>query len=329
MTELEKILAGLASINDYSLETDFDNDEIQQLLEEGIIKAADLSQWRASDLLIDGVIDYEQYPFENFSVYEQIRQLKHCAIEPKDFRKKANLDSFDADEWLFLLEVLPGMKENAPWEMLRESGSVKSWVKLLNARPEFAESADWQSLAENGNEEDFFELLSVNPPLYKYFPNQEQLQQADSLLWVKLLARRPELAEIYPLDTLDEVDEIEFLLLHQPRLVDKISWDAGNPPVKLYITNPDPEILIDMTPSMAWFITAEISSKLQEILKKVLFYNEKDASYHANTIGHNPETFAGIYSRQTAEAIIKNFKDATTEQQLNLQIRMEEMNYGN
>ena len=58
MTELEKILEGLANINDYSLETDFDNDEIQQLLEEGIIKAADLSQWRASDLLIDGIIDY-------------------------------------------------------------------------------------------------------------------------------------------------------------------------------------------------------------------------------------------------------------------------------
>ena len=58
MTEVEKILAGIANINDYSLENDFDNDEIAELLENGIIKAADISQWRASDLLIDGIIDY-------------------------------------------------------------------------------------------------------------------------------------------------------------------------------------------------------------------------------------------------------------------------------
>ena len=326
MTELEKILEGLANINDYSLETDFDNDEIEQLLNEDIIKATDLSQWRASDLLIDGVIDYEQYPFENFSVYEQIRQLKHCAIEPWNFCKKADFDSFDADEWLFLLEVLPRMAENAPWKMLRESGSIKCWVKLLNARPQFAESADWQSLAENGDEKIFFDLLSENPALYKYFTNQEQLQQADSLLWVKLLARRPEMAEIYPLDTLDEVDEIEFLLLHQPQLVNKISWDAENPPVKLYIINPDPEILTDINPSMAWFITSDISGKLQEILNKVLFYNANDANHQANIIGHTPETFAGIYSRQTAKHIMQKFEQAMIENQLNLKIRNEEVN---
>ena len=67
MTEVGKILAGIANINDYSLENDFDNDEIEQLLEEGIIEATDISQWRASDLLIDGIIDYEQYPFDNFA----------------------------------------------------------------------------------------------------------------------------------------------------------------------------------------------------------------------------------------------------------------------
>jgi ATP-dependent Clp protease adapter protein ClpS len=64
-------------------------------------------------------------------------------------------------------------------------------------------------------------------------------------------------------------------------------------------------------------------------MKDVLFYNTRDASQHANIIGYNQETFAGIYSRQTAEHMIKEFKKAAAKQQLNLQIHMEEMNYGN
>lgn len=329
MTELEKILAGVTNINDYSLENDFDNDEITELLENGVIKADDISQWRASDLIIDGIIGYEQYPFENFSAYEQIRQLQYCVIEPSEFRKKVDLDTFDSDDWLYLLEVLPGFAENAPLDELRKNGSVKSWMDLLKVRPEFAGSADWENLAEKGKTEDFFDLAAVVPELYKYFPNKVQLLQADSALWVKLLARRPELAEIYPLETLDEVDEIEFLLLHQPQLVDKISWDKENPPVKLYIINPAPEILTEINPAMAWFITAGISEKLQNILKNVLFYNSDDASRQANIIGHNAETFAGIYSRQTAEHIVQEFMKAAAENQLDLQIRKEEIAYGN
>lgn len=328
MTEVEKILAGIANINDYSLENDFDNDEIEQLLEEGIIEATDISQWRASDLLIDGIIDYEQYPFENFSPYEQIRQFKHRTIAPDDFRKKADCDSFDADEWLSLLEVLPNAADNVPWADLKRDGSVKSWMDLLTERPQFAEIADWNLLAEKGKLEDFFDLLRHCPDLYRYFVNKEQLQQADSRLWVNLLARRPELAEFYPLDTLDEVDEIEFLLLHQPQLVSRISWNADNPPVKLYISNQKPEILTEIRPGMLSLISSDISNKLQPILKKNLFYNPDDAKWQANEIGHSPETFAGIYSRQTAEHIMQEFDQAVVENQLDLQIRKEEIGYG-
>lgn len=321
MTELEKLLAGITRIGDYNIDIDFDNNEIEELLDNGIIKANDIGISRASDLLIDGVIDYEQYPFENFPAYEQIRQLQYCAIEPSDFRKKVDPDTLDCADWLYLLEVLPGFAENAPWEKLQKDGSVKSWMDLLKSHPEFAESADWKILAEKGKTEDFFDLAAVHPELYKYFSNKEQLLQADSALWVKLLARRPELVEIYPLDTLDEVDEIEFLLLHQPQLIDKISWDPENPPVKLYIINPAPESLTEINPSMAWFITAEISETLQHILKKTLFYSTDDARRQANIIGHNAETFAGIYSRQTAEYIMTEFMKVTAEKQLDLQIR--------
>ena len=98
MTELEKVLDNVSDISEYCLECDFDNSEIEELLRNGVIKAADISQGHASDLLIDGVIDYEQYPFENFSSCEQLRQLEHGAISLEEFIKQADIDAFDEEE---------------------------------------------------------------------------------------------------------------------------------------------------------------------------------------------------------------------------------------
>ena len=105
MTEVEKILAEEANINDYSLENDFDNNEIEQLLDAGIIEAMDIKQSRASDLLIDGIIDYEQYPFDEFSVFEQLRQLEHGAISLEDFKKQADFEIFDDEEKAWFKEI--------------------------------------------------------------------------------------------------------------------------------------------------------------------------------------------------------------------------------
>lgn len=96
---------GITNINDYSLENDFDNDEIEQLLEEGIIEAMDIKQSRASDLLIDGIIDHKQYPFDEFSVFEQLRQLGHGAISLEDFKKQANFEIFDDEEKAWFKEI--------------------------------------------------------------------------------------------------------------------------------------------------------------------------------------------------------------------------------
>ncbi len=323
MTEIEKILAGTADIKDYNIDIDFDNDEMAQLLEADVIAARDIGISRASDLLIDGLIDYSQYPFEDFSPYEQIRQLKYCAIAPADFLARADLETYDCEDWLFLLSALPRLADTAPWEDLRSKGSAEGWMELLKDRPELAPFADWNLLAEKAAVEDFFDLLREVPELYAACPNKKQLLAADSMRWVKLLVRRPEFADIYPMDTLDEVDEIEFLLLHQPQLASRIHWDEQNPPTALYITNLKPETLAEINPAMAWFITSEITEKLRPILAKKLFYNPDDAWRQANIIGHNKETFAGIYSRDTAEEICRNFSAAAAENNLSLQIRKE------
>ena len=325
MTELEKLFAGITRIGDYNIDMDFDNDEITQLLDADIIKAADISQWRASDLLIDGIIDYEQYPFEKFSAYEQIRQLKYCAISPADFRKKADFDVFDADEWLFMLEVLPDFAENAPWGQLRKNGSVKSWMELLKSRPDLAEAADWNILAEKAKLEDLFDLAEFAPMLYKHFVNKEQMLKADSALWVKLLARRPELIQYYPMENLDEADEVEFLLLHQPQLVKHVPRDESDPPVKLFIINPSPEDPGVIRPEMVCYISSAISAKLFPVLEKILFYQKNDAEKQANMIGYYPETFAGIYPKKTAVYIMEEFEKCMKELKLDLAIRMEDI----
>lgn len=322
MTEVERLIGGLANIVDYDIDNDFDNEDIEQLLAEGIIKPSDIGMARASDLLINGVFDYGSYPFETFSHYEQIRQLEYCAVEPGDFLNWVDLNTFESDDWLYLLEVLPRLADMAPWEKLRKEGSFKSWADFLIKRPEYAEYADWQQLSGKGKINDFFDLLGSNAAFYPYLTNKDELQKADSLLWVKLIARRPEAAEFYPLDTLDEVDEIEFLLLHQPQLVDRISWDDANPPVKLYIHNPSPELLQEINPSMAWFVSADIAEKLRPVLEKVLYYQPDDAKKQANVIGHNYETYAGIYSLQTAEHVICEFAKSMKDAGLELSIRI-------
>ena len=114
MTEIEKIIVGITSIRDYNIARDFDDDELLQLLEEKIIKAADISPWRASNMIIDGIIDYRDFPFEKFPPYEQLRQLLYCAIEPSAFLEKADLDFYDADEWLFLLKLIPHLQTGRP-----------------------------------------------------------------------------------------------------------------------------------------------------------------------------------------------------------------------
>lgn len=330
MTELEKILDGETRISDYNIDWDFDNDEIGELLEHDIIKATDIGISRASDLLIDGIIDYDDYPFEDFSAYEQIRQLQYCAIEPGDFLRKADLESFNADEWLFLLDVLPRMAESAPWERLCSEGSVKGWMDLLRSRREFDQRCPWEKLGREGKEKDFFSLLRVRPDLYCRLPNRKELLEADSALWTDLLSARPELAQYYPLETLDEVDEVEHLLLHQPSLVNRIHWDKENPPVKLYIRNPKAEILEGLSCNIDWYISSEISNDLAPILGKVLFYTPEDAKRYANIIGHNTETFAGIYSYRTAEHILERFVKESAEKKLELFIRKEEVdNHGN
>ena len=144
MSEIEKIIAGITSIRDYNIARDFDDDELLQLLEEKIIKAADISPWRASNMIIDGIIDYRDYSFEKFSPDEQLRQLLYCAIEPSAFLEKADLDFYDADEWLFLLKLIPHLSDRAPWEMLKEDGSEESWKELLEKHPEFEKYAPAQ-----------------------------------------------------------------------------------------------------------------------------------------------------------------------------------------
>jgi len=321
-TMTERILAGEANLSDYDLDSDFDDDELLALMDGGLIVPRDISDWRASDMVISGLLSYDEYPFERFGNYEKVRQLEQKTIGKEEFKAKAGLEYFDGDDWLALLGVWPEMDAEAPWKMIRNEARADQWFDFLSIRPECAKKADWKRIFEQGKPEEYFKMLAKQPALYEFCPDKEKLLEADSAYWAELIIRQPEFAKIYPMKELDEVDEVEHLLLHRPELTGMLTWDEDNPPVKLFISNSKPEP-VTFSPESAWFIGTEISPILEKILQKVLFFGNSDAARYANIIGHTAETFSGVYSTRTAEAIVKNFQEAAVENNLPLAIRME------
>ena len=319
---LEKILDGEANLGDYDLDSDFDHEEICKLLEAGIIDPRDLSNWRASEMILDGALSYDEYPFEDFTHYEQVRQLEQGVISREDFKAKAELDDYDGDDWLLLLDVWPELDAEAPWAMIRGEARADRWFEFLSSRPEYAEKADWPRIFAAGKTEEYFRMLAKQPVLFEFCPDKKKLLEADSALWVELLIEQPGFAEIYPMKELDEVDEVEHLLLYRPELTDRLAWDEDNPPVRLFIANGKPD-LMTFAPETAWFFPAEMSPGIRKILREVLFFNKADAERYANIIAHRAETFAGVRSTRTAEAIVENFQAAVAGTGMPLSIRME------
>ena len=319
---LEKILDGEASLGDYDLDSDFDHEEIRTLLEAGIIEPHDLSDWRASDMILDGSLSYDEYPFEKFTHYEQVRQLEQEVISREDFKAKAELEYYDGDDWLLLLDVWPELDVEAPWDMIRTEARAESWFDFLSSHPEYGVNADWKRIFETGKTKEYFSMLAKQPALFAYCPDKKVLLEEDSALWVELLIKQPGFAEIYPMKELDEVDEVEHLLRHRPELTGMLTWDKDNPPVRLFIANGKPE-LMTFSPELAWFISTEKSPVIEKILREILFYQKQDAERYANIIAHRAETFAGVYSTRTAEAIVRDFQATAAEAGLPLTIRTE------
>lgn len=322
-TILEKILDGEATLGDYDLTLDFDHDEICKLLEAGILDVRDLPDGKASDMILDGSLSYDEYPFENFSHYEQVRQLEQEAVSREDFKARAELESYDGDEWLQLLDIWPELETEAPWEMIRKEARAESWFDFLSFHPEYADKADWKRIFEEGKMKKYFDMLAKQPDLFAYCPDKEKLLEEDSALWVELLIRQPGFAEIHPLKDFDKVYEIEHLLLHRPELAGMLTWEEDNPPVKLYIVNNMPDGMKKFFPDSAWFVSTEKSMAIQKILQDILFYGKQDAERQANVIAHDCRTFAGVFSTRTAESIMKNFESAVAESRLPLSIGKE------
>lgn len=103
-TIVEKILAGEVQISNCDLNADFDHEEIRTLLDEHIIEPRHLPEPLASDMMIEGLLSYEEYPFENFTPYEQLRQLDNKAITSEDFWKKIKVDDFNGDDMAALMD---------------------------------------------------------------------------------------------------------------------------------------------------------------------------------------------------------------------------------
>ena len=314
-TPAEKIIAGDADIGDYDVNRDFDDDEAGKLLDAGLARPEDFSEPRAAELIIEGVLNFDARPFEEFSPYQQLRLLAGNAITAEEFRKRADLAGYDAGDWLALVAECPKFAADAPWEKLRAEATPRDWFAALARRPEFADRADWAYLSREGFARDVFKLLKAQPDLYDRLLCKDELMEADSRYWVELIIRQPRFAEVYPVETLDEVDEVELLLLYRPELARRIPWEADNPPVKLVVVNA-------AAPYRGRY------DEVRQLLRSALYFPGWAAGERTDCVTEERETFAGIFDTRSAKRMAAEFRREAKAAQLPLTIRLEELNNG-
>lgn len=250
-----------------------------------------------------------------FSPYQQLQLLAGNALTAEEFRRRANLADYDAGDWVELVAECPEFAADAPWEKMRAEARPGEWFALLARRPEFADKADWERICRDGFVSDAFKLLKYQPQLYERMLCKDELLDADSAYWVELIIRQPRFAEIYPVETLDEVDEVELLLLYRPELARRIPWQPENPPVKLVIVN-------DSAPYYGH------RNEVRELLLATLHYTRRAAETQTDRVTENRETFAGIFDRVSARRMAAEFREKAKAAQLPLAIRMEALGDG-
>ena len=314
-TLAEKIIDGDADIRDYDVNHDFDDEELEALLEAGEIRPDDLSEPRAAELIIEGVLSFDARPFEEFSPYQQLRLLAGGAVTPEEFRARANLADYDAGDWVGLVAECPEFAVDAPWEKMRAEARPGEWFALLARRPEFADNADWERICRDGFVSDAFKLLKYQPQLYERMLCKDELLDADSAYWVELIIRQPRFADIYPVESLDEIDEVELLLLYRPELARRIPWDDDNPPVRLVVVN-------DAAPYRGHY------DEVRNLLRASLLLPDWAAGERTDLVTEERETFAGIYDRRSARRMMAEFRRGTKAAKLPLSIRMERLENG-
>lgn len=327
-TLVEKIIDGDADLKDYDFPDEFDGSEIEELVRAGMVALKDLGESEAEEYIKNGTFTFDDFPFEEFTPPHQIWLLANDVISEEDFRKQADLKEYTENDWLELLEAKPSFADIAPWQELVKYGDANAWLEMLAEQPQFDTKADWQAILAKCSDACLFEALADSPSLYQNIPDKEALLEADSSFWAGLIAEHPEFAHDYPLADMDEVDEVGHILLHQPQLVWFFTWNQDNLPVKLFITNEQPENVPNNDIVMKHICDAAITEKLRPILADILHYSPLDARHFSRLFAYEAENFAGIYSTSEADDIIAKFNAAAKENGLALTIRKEDASFG-
>ena len=305
----EKVIDGDVDIRDCDLDHDFEDCEVKMLLEKKLVRPGDFWDWRAAELIIAGVLSFSDIPFAEFPVSEQLMLLEGGAISEEEFRKQVNLDDFRRYR-LDLVAACPAFAADVPWDEVRRDADPHDWFAFLGEHPEFADKADWKRICRDGLVRDVFAMLRKQPRLYEKLLFKDELTAADSRHWVDLIIAHPEFAEVYPVETLDEVDEVEELLLYRPELARRIPWQEDDPPVKVFVVN-------SAAPLYGHY------DEIRKILQESFLYRPHVAGGRTDLVTENAETFAGIFDTCSARLMARNFRRAVREAKLPLAVRME------
>jgi hypothetical protein len=101
------------------------------------------------------------------------------------------LEYYDGNDWLLLLDVWPELDAEAPWKMIRDEASAESWFDFLASHPEYADKADWKRIFEAGKTKKYFDMLAKQPALYEFCPDKEKLQVKRETSFATIRLRPP------------------------------------------------------------------------------------------------------------------------------------------
>lgn len=116
--------------------------------------------------------------------------------------------------------------------------------------------------------------------------------------WIDAIINNPALAKLYPLEEMNDKEEIKRLLRHRPELVKRIKFQQDDPPVKVHLATAK-EKLRDQD--------GDETEHMSRILEDVFAFDRDDALDFAISLHWQKETFTGIYPKETARKIYLDF----------------------
>lgn len=185
---------------------------------------------------------------------------------------------------------------------------VMALIRGLITEDEFKTSAGPDAFAP----EDLILLLENFPAMTDWI----DVKNIPCACWINAIIANPALAKFYPLEDLNDKNEIKRLLRHRPELVTRIRFQQDDPPVKVLLASSKGKIAERDQ-------DGDETENMSRILEDVFAFDSRDALDFAIALHWQKETFTGIYPKETARRIYLDFASLNRTRHCGYELRVE------